>query len=194
MRRVRKISQEQGAGEGAGGGFSMGARSVFWVVALAAVSACGCGSVPATRYYQLTMGADAAAGARGDQLPVTLLVGPIGGSHLYRDDRLIYGTGAEELGAYEYERWVEPPTEMVQDLLLRELRTSGRYHGVYPMGSTAHGDFVLRDVWAQSYTHDEPVNGKDAAAVVAALDRNLQEGTKEALASLDQYLASHPPK
>jgi ABC-type uncharacterized transport system auxiliary subunit len=93
------------------------------------------------------------------------------------------------------------------------------------MGSTAHGDFVLRgdlydlkevsgnpvsarvtlalrlrdaksgeDVWAQSYTHDEPVNGKDAAAVVAALDRNLQEGTKEALASLDQYLASHPPK
>jgi ABC-type uncharacterized transport system auxiliary subunit len=221
MKRVRKISQEQSAG----GGFSMGAKGVFLVVALAAASACGCGSVPATRYYQLTMGPDAAAGARGDQLPVTLLVGPIGGSHLYRDDRLIYGTGTEELGAYEYERWVEPPTEMVQDLLLRELRTSGRYRGVYPMGSTAHGDYVLRgdlydlkevsgnpvaarvtlelrlrdtkggaDVWTQSYTHDEPVNGKDAAAVVAALDRNLQQGTKDALASLDQYLASHPPK
>ncbi len=29
-------------------------------------------------------------------------------------------------------------------------------------------------VWTHSYSHDEPVNGKDVSAVVAALDRNAQ--------------------
>jgi len=43
-------------------------------------------------------------------------------SHLYREDRIVYGNGAEQLGTYEYQRWAEPPTEMIQEVLLRELR------------------------------------------------------------------------
>jgi ABC-type uncharacterized transport system auxiliary subunit len=205
------------------GGVSMRAKTAVIFLALAAVAMGGCAAVPATKFYQLTVPGDMGAGGQGNGIAVTLLVGPIGGSHVYRDDRLIYGNGSEELGAYEYERWVEPPVEMIQEMLLRELRMSGRYRGVYTLGSAAHGDYVLRgnlydfkevsgnplsarvtldlelrdtkggtDVWTHHYTHDEPVNGKDVAAVVSALDRNVQEGIREALASLDQYLAAHP--
>jgi len=43
-------------------------------------------------------------------------------------------------------------------------------------------EFELRDsktgstVWTRYYSHDEPVDGKDVAAVVAALNRNVLSG------------------
>jgi ABC-type uncharacterized transport system auxiliary subunit len=49
-------------------------------------------------------------------------------------------------------------------------------------------------VWTHYYTHDEPVGGKDVQAVVAALDRNVQQGVSEVVTSLDQYFSSHPVK
>jgi hypothetical protein len=58
-------------------------------------------------------------------------------------------------------------------------------------------DLELRDmktgstVWTHNYTHDEPVNTKDISAVVAALNRNAQQGVREVCTSLDQYFASH---
>src|SRR5260370_36345655 len=58
-------------------------------------------------------------------------------------------------------------------------------------------DFELRDsktgttVWNHSYSHDEPVKGKDVSAVVAAMNRNVQNGLGEVLASLVQYFSAH---
>ena len=158
-------------------------------------------------------------------MPVTLLVGNLLGSHLYREDRIVYSTAGQQMGTYEYQRWAEPPTEMVEEVLIRELRASGRYRAVYAHRSNVNGDFLLRGrlydfkevaespmaarvtvefemrdlksgttVWTHYYQRDEPVNGKDVPAVVAALDKNVQQGVKEILASLDQYFASHPAK
>src|SRR4029077_7108451 len=47
-------------------------------------------------------------------------------------------------------------------------------------------------VWTHFYSHDQPVAGKDVAAVVAALDHNVQQGIAEFRASLDQYFSAHP--
>jgi ABC-type uncharacterized transport system auxiliary subunit len=49
-------------------------------------------------------------------------------------------------------------------------------------------------VWTHHYQHDEPVNKKDVPAVVAALDRNVQQLVNEVLASLEEYFAAHPAK
>jgi ABC-type uncharacterized transport system auxiliary subunit len=73
-----------------------------------------------------------------------LLVGPLRASHLYREDRLVYGTGSEEMGTYQVHRWAEPPTEMMQELLWRSLRASHRYSAVYLLTSSSHGDFLLQ--------------------------------------------------
>lgn len=48
-------------------------------------------------------------------------------------------------------------------------------------------------VWTHFYTHDEPASGKDVGALVAALDKNVQQGIAECRASLDEYFAAHPP-
>jgi cholesterol transport system auxiliary component len=185
----------------------------------------GCGAARPSKYYQLTVPGDMAGAATADSSSVTLLIGTLIASHLYREDRIVYSTGGEQMGTYERQRWAEPPTEMIEDILLRELRASGRYRTVYLHRSNAIGDFLLRGrlydfkeisgsailarvtfemelrevktgatVWTHYYTHDEPANGKDVPAVVAALDKNAQRGIREVVASLDQYFASHPVK
>jgi ABC-type uncharacterized transport system auxiliary subunit len=47
-------------------------------------------------------------------------------------------------------------------------------------------------VWTQPYQHDEEASGGDLNAVVAALDKNLQQGIVELAAGIDQYLTAHP--
>lgn len=184
----------------------------------------GCGAVRPSRYYQLTVPGQGSPQA-ADPMPVRLLVSPLFASHLYREDRIIYSNAGQRMGMYEYERWAEPPTEMVQEVLLRQLRASGRYHAVYAQRSTMNGDFLIRGrlydfkevsegkmlarvtfelemrdlksggtVWTHYYSHDEPVSGKDVPAIVAAIDRNVQSGVTEVLASLEQYFQSHPVK
>jgi len=44
-------------------------------------------------------------------------------------------------------------------------------------------------VWSHSYSHSEPVQGKDIADVVSALDRNLTLGLNELVSGLDGYFS-----
>jgi len=81
----------------------------------------GCGATRPSKYYQLTVPADAAAVEKPDTIPISLLLGALMTSHLYREDRIVYGNSSEQLGTYEYQRWAEPPAEMIQEVLLREL-------------------------------------------------------------------------
>ena len=105
----------------------------------------GCGATRPAKYYQLTVPPDAAAAVeKPDSVPVSLLLGAVMTSHLYREDRIVYGNGPEQLGTYEYQRWAEPPAEMIQEVLLRELRASGRYRAVHYRRSNMQGDFAIR--------------------------------------------------
>ncbi len=104
----------------------------------------GCGAVPQSKYYELTAPGEASSAPADNPLPVTLLVGPLKASHLYREDRLVYATDSEEMGTYQIHRWAEPPTEMMQELFWRSLRASRRYNAVYLLSSSSHGDFLLQ--------------------------------------------------
>jgi ABC-type uncharacterized transport system auxiliary subunit len=61
-----------------------------------------------------------------------------------RDGRILYQVGAHEMGAYEYHRWVEAPDRMVQNSLLRLLRSSGRYQSVDTPRSNLRADYIVR--------------------------------------------------
>ncbi|HEV3218711.1 MAG TPA: ABC-type transport auxiliary lipoprotein family protein [Candidatus Acidoferrales bacterium] len=199
-------------------------RIMLSLLALAVVLAAGCGAARPSKYYQLTVAGDSAPVANSNPLPVTLLIGRLTAPALYREDQIVYSSGGESMGTYEYQKWSEPPTEMIVEVMLRQFRASGRYHGVYTLRSDIHGDFLLHGrlydfkevegnallarvtmelelreiktggvVWTHFYTHDEPASGKDVGAVVAALNKNVQQGMAEFRASLDQYFAEHPP-
>lgn len=199
-------------------------RIAIAVFALGALFVAGCGGARPSKYYQLTIPGNMTPVANANPLPITLLVGRITGPALYREDQIVYSSGGESMGTYEYHRWAEPPTEMIAEIILRQLRSSGRYAGVYALRSDIHGDFLLHGrlydfkevsenseagrvtlelelkniktgttVWTHFYSHDEPAPSKDVSAVVAALDKNVQQGIAECRASLDEYFSAHPP-
>jgi ABC-type uncharacterized transport system auxiliary subunit len=198
---------------------------------LALVSLCNCGASRAVNYYVLDVDAPTRTAAAGGgaapaaRFPVTLVVGRIITTHLYRDDRLVYGSGPVELGTYEYHRWAEPPAEMIQDILIASLRATGQYRSVSRMATDVRGDYILRGrltslyevdkpklaarfsvqielfdpktamtVWNDSYSHDEPVEGKKVEDVVEALDRNVRAGMEQLTTNLGQFFASRPPQ
>lgn len=76
--------------------------------------------------------------------PVSLLVGNISAPGIYLDTPIAYRTGPNEIGTYQYSRWVEPPNALLKDKLIRMLRASGDYQSVAELGSTSDGQFVLR--------------------------------------------------
>ena len=123
-------------------------RIVFWGgswALVACIGICsGCGATRPSKYYQLTVPGDMPQAADPSAFPVTLLLGPLTSSHLYREDRIVYSSAGEAMGTYEFQRWAEPPTEMMQEVLFRELQASGRYRSVNSLRSNARGDYVLR--------------------------------------------------
>jgi ABC-type uncharacterized transport system auxiliary subunit len=112
------------------------------VILLAGITA-ACGASRPVKYYILDAGPMPAA-TTATAFPVNLLVARIATSHLYRDDRLVYGSNSMELGTYEYQRWAASPADMVQDMLISALRATGQYHSVSGMGSNSRGDYIVR--------------------------------------------------
>src|SRR5207253_9732934 len=49
-------------------------------------------------------------------------------------------------------------------------------------------------VWTHFYSSEEPVQGKEVAQVVQALERNVKRGLQEVTTGLEQYCSAHPPK
>src|SRR5271170_982077 len=200
------------------------AKITLSMLALAVGLAAGCGASRPSKYYQLTVPGDGAPAANPNPVPITLLIGRITGPALYYADQIVYSTGGESMGTYEYQRWSEPPTDMIAEVILRQFRASGHYRGVYTLRSDIRGEFLLHgrlydfkevsassivgrvtmemelrniktgtSVWTHFYTHDEPVTGKEVGAIVAALNKNVQQAVAEFRASLDQYFTEHPP-
>jgi ABC-type uncharacterized transport system auxiliary subunit len=151
-----------------------GAISSLAVFALMLVWLNGCGAARPSKYYQLTVRADTGSVEQPGAVPITLLMGAVMTTHLYREDRIVFGNGPEQLGTYEYQRWAEPPAEMIQEVLLRELRASGRYRAVYNRRSNVRGDFAMR---GRLYDFKEVTGGQMATKVTLELEmRDLKTG------------------
>jgi ABC-type uncharacterized transport system auxiliary subunit len=165
----------------------MGTRVAMMLLAMAVGGIYGCGAVPPSKYYQLAPPGGPSSAASGDPLPVTLLVGPLKASHLYREDRLVYATASEEMGTYPAHRWAEPPTEMMQELLWRSLRASRRFSAVYLLSSNSHGDFLL-----QGNLYDFKEVSSSSLAARVSLELELREIKTGAIVWTHDYAHDEP--
>ena len=148
--------------------------SIVFLLCAAALLA-GCGAARPSKYYQLTVPGDNGADPPGDAFPVTIVMGPLMSSHLYREDHIVYSSNGEAMGTYEYQRWAEPPSEMIQEVLLRELRASGHYRAVHVRRSNVQGDFAIR---GRLYDFKEITGGSMSARVTLELEmRDLKTGS-----------------
>jgi cholesterol transport system auxiliary component len=115
------------------------------LIVLAVGFAAGCGASRPVKYFALEVPeTPTVAQSSSAQYPVSLLVTRVAATHLYRDDRLVYGINAEELGTYEYARWAEPPVDMIQDSLIASLRSTKQFRSVSAVASNLRGDYLVR--------------------------------------------------
>jgi ABC-type uncharacterized transport system auxiliary subunit len=129
-------------------------RLASWTMFLACLAA-GCVSARSPRYYRLNL-APATTQSNLPPFQVSILVGRLTAPRVLRDDRVVYGMSDVELGVDEYHRWTEPPTEMIEDLLVEHLRHSGQYKSVQRIASTARGDYLLRGHLTSLNEVDDP--------------------------------------
>ena len=111
---------------------------------LCAAGLAGCGASRPVHYHSIDLPPREPRSAAPDPLPVSLLVGHLTAPHLYRENKLVYVTEDTEIHIYESHRWVEPPTEILEHLIVQALRESQRFRSVQPQRSSAQGDFLLR--------------------------------------------------
>lgn len=97
-------------------------------------------------------------------LPVTLLIGRITAPEILQDQPIVYRSGRNEIGAYQYHLWAEPPAQMVKTVLIRRLQASGRYQSVTRLGGSMQGDFVLH---GRLYDFEEVDSGGTITAKVS---------------------------
>lgn len=120
--------------------------------ACALLSAC-VGGRP-IHYYAINRPAVPVAAPKPDG-PV-LVIGRITTPEGLQDGRIRYRAGSNEVGAYEYHRWMERPSAIVQDLLLQTLRASGKYRQVLEASATAEGDYLVRGRLREFAEIDDP--------------------------------------
>src|SRR6267154_4001036 len=89
-------------GSGVSASHSATWKMYFEMLAALLFCAClaGCGAARSSKYYQLTIPGDnnAADPPAANVYPVSLLVGPLNTSHLYREDHIVYRSGASMAG------------------------------------------------------------------------------------------------
>jgi cholesterol transport system auxiliary component len=118
-----------------------------FVVLAGMLVAAGCGAYRPVSYYTLDSSPipePAPTVRNGPRLPWTIVVGRITAPPLFLDTPIVYRTSDVELGTYQYHRWAEVPTEMLETMLTRALRDTGRFRSVGRLSSGARGDYVLR--------------------------------------------------
>jgi ABC-type uncharacterized transport system, auxiliary component len=133
-------------------------RLAMWTMVVACVAA-GCVKARTLRYYTLST-PPAPAQTIAQPVPVTIIVGRLNAPHLLRDDRVVYSMSDVELGVDEYHRWAEPPTGMIERLLVERLRGSHQYKAVQHLSSSTRGDFILRGHLAALNEVDDPAGIK----------------------------------
>jgi ABC-type uncharacterized transport system auxiliary subunit len=116
-------------------------RFLVFAASLCCVALNSCAKAKPVHYYQITYPANVLAAE--NSLDVTILVRNFLTSHLYREDLIVFSSNSEEMGTYQNQRWAEPPTEMLQNAIVRGLRASGHFRSVMALRSDSQGDFII---------------------------------------------------
>lgn len=154
----------------------------FLTALLVSMALSGCGGGRPIKYYQISY--PPAAPAKPDAIEAILMVRTFDSSQLYLDDRIVYGFDSPEMGTYEYQRWVEPPVAILQDSLVRGLRASGLFRGVFGLRSDVNGGFILAG-------HLYDFKEVDGSAIVARLSYEARMRDRKSGLTVWSFTYSH---
>jgi ABC-type uncharacterized transport system auxiliary subunit len=108
---------------------------------------------------------------------------------------MVYLPRPFETSTYVYNRWQVDPSHMVTDYLLRDLRKSNLFKGVFGYQQSGLGRFKVEGAVQQFAEVDEPDGWKAVLAVsVTLLDLNEAEITKRVILQKNYHQAESMPE
>jgi ABC-type uncharacterized transport system auxiliary subunit len=117
-------------------------RTYIASTVLLALGLAGCGMPRPIHFYEIET--PTAPARVNTTRPIDILVGRITGPTFLESEPIVYRTGSNEVGTYQYHRWSDPPVELVQANLIHLLRSSGDYQNVLRAGSGATQELIVR--------------------------------------------------
>jgi ABC-type uncharacterized transport system auxiliary subunit len=141
----------------------------------------GCGKPPiATNHYLLEYPSPAFGGK--PTLDESIKVELFAAAQSIRNNDMVYLPKPFETSSYVYNRWQVNPSHMVTDFLLRDLRKSNLFKGVFGYQQSGIGRFRVEGAVQQFAEVDDPDGWKAVLAVsVTLLDLNEAEITKRVI-------------
>lgn len=119
-------------------------RNFLWVVFFAFVLN-GCSLFSPVKVEENTYMLTAAPQINGHRLHrhAVLVVASVDADPIYNSSEMLYSTQLYKISYYSKNRWVEPPTQMLQSLLVQTLQNTHAFASVSAAPSIGSYDYVL---------------------------------------------------
>jgi ABC-type uncharacterized transport system auxiliary subunit len=151
------------------------------VMVLCFIVMSGCGKPPITTNRYLLEYPSPVFGAK-PALDESIRVELFAAAQSIRNRDMVYFPKPFEASSYVYNKWEVDPSHMVTDFLLRDLRKSNLFKGVFGYQQSGIGRFRVEGAVQQFAEVDEPDGWKAVLAVsVTLLDLNEPEITKRVI-------------
>jgi len=161
------------------------------LVTLLAPPLSGCGKPPMlVNQYILEYPAPAVGGQT--KLPEAVKVELFAVAQAFNTNAMVYQPQPFKSQVYNYSRWRANPGYLVTDYLLRDLRNSGLFQGVFGPDSSGKCRFKLEGGVAEFQELDEPGNWQAALALTVTLLDTSQEELPQRVVFQKNYRVSEP--
>jgi ABC-type uncharacterized transport system auxiliary subunit len=127
-------------------------------------------------------------------LPVQLNVELRAANDLLTKTDMLYQQKPYSLNAYVYDRWAAPPVDLVQAHLLRDLRASGLFEGVFAYRGNLRARFLLTGTLEEFHEVDGAESGHGRLRLTMSLLDLGEHGTEQVLLFQRAYAAEGPEK
>jgi len=166
-----------------------GATLMLWLSLTFLLSACGKPPLPVEKYILEYSSPE--IGAR-PQLDQSLMVEQFAVAQAFNSSDMVYRPSPYQSEVYRYHRWRVNPGYLVTDYLIRDLRNSRLFRGVFLGPSSGNSRYQLEGTVEDFQELDEPDGWKASLAINVTLLDTVQELMPQRVVFQRNYRAVEP--
>ena len=167
------------------------ARCISALVLVLGLLLAGCGQAPIL-VRQWTLDYPPPAQADSPPLPMALGLARFSAAVLYQSQDMLYGPQEQRRQAYPYHRWRVSPSDLVGDILLRDLRASRRFAAVVSYRDGSRPRYRVEGGVERFYQAWEPGGGKAMVSLLVTLLDTKQKDVVKRILWQREYAESEP--